>query len=107
MLLVVVQPAVNANSAVALITLNETRICFMFLVSFWVRGYLAVLEMGFTEGRIFVFKRERFSTYYGWRGRAKQRRSPTNGTRCDTKPSGVILRIVKLLVSARKVKLFT
>jgi hypothetical protein len=31
---VVAQPTVSANRAVALIILNETRICFMFLGSF-------------------------------------------------------------------------
>src|SRR2546421_9445751 len=31
---VVAQPAINANSAMALIILNEIRICFIFLVSF-------------------------------------------------------------------------
>jgi hypothetical protein len=30
---VVAQPAINANSAMALIILNGIRICFMFLVS--------------------------------------------------------------------------
>ena len=30
---VVAQPAINANSAMALIILNEIRICFIFLVS--------------------------------------------------------------------------
>jgi hypothetical protein len=31
---VVAQPTVSANSAMALIIINETRICFMFLGSF-------------------------------------------------------------------------
>ena len=40
----VAQPTVRANSAVALMILNETRICFIFLVSSGL-AVVVVLEM--------------------------------------------------------------